>query len=133
MRGGEVVDVDEIADAGAVGRGVFVAVDLRLLLLAERDLDDVGDEVGLDAVILAEFLARAGGVEVAQVDVHQAVDLVVPVEDLLEHQLRLAVGIDRLLRQPLVHRHLLRRAVGGAGGGEDEFLHARPRPRRRAG
>ena len=52
-------------------------------------------------------------------------DLVVPVEDLLEHELRLAVGVDRLLGQALVHGDFFRGAVGGAGGGEDEFLDAR--------
>ena len=45
-------------------------------------------------------------------------------EDFLEHQLGFAVGIDRALRQILRHRHPVGRAVGGAGGAEDEFLHA---------
>jgi hypothetical protein len=36
--GGQVLDMDEIADAGAVGGGVFFAVNFGLLLLAERDL-----------------------------------------------------------------------------------------------
>ena len=42
-------------------------------------------------------------------------------QDFLEHQLGLAVGIDGPLRQVLGHRHAVGRAVGGAGGAEDEF------------
>ncbi len=124
MRGGEIVDVDEIADAGAVRGGELFAVDLDLVLLAERDLEHIRNEVGFDAVILAKLLARTGGVEVAEIDVGEAVNLVVPIQHLLEHELRLAVRVDRLLGQPLVHRDLLRCSVGGASGGEDELLHA---------
>ena len=60
------------------------------MLLAEGDLEDVGDEVGFDPVVLAEFLGRAGGVEVAQGDEFQAVDAVVPAQDLLEDELAIS-------------------------------------------
>ena len=75
-------------------------------------------------MMLAELLARAGGVEVAEGDELQPVNLLIPLEHLLEHQLGFAVGIDRALRQILGHRHAVGRAVGGAGGAEDELLHA---------
>ena len=78
----------------------------------------------LDAMMLAEFFARTGGVEIAEGDELQLVNLLIPVEDLLEHQLGFAVRIDRALRQIFGHRHAIRRAVGRAGGAEDEFLHA---------
>ncbi len=120
----EIEDVDVIADAGAVRRLVIGAEDRDMLLLAERDFQDVRNEVRFDAVILAEFFGGASGVEVAQRHVAQAVDFVVPAEHFLEHQLRFAVGIDRALRERLVDRHTLGDAEGGAGGGEDEFFHA---------
>jgi hypothetical protein len=80
--------------------------------------------VRLDAMMFAEFFARAGGVEVTEGDEFQLVKLLIPDQDLLEHQLRFAVGIDWALRQILGHRHAVGRAVGRAGGTEDELLHA---------
>ena len=74
--------------------------------------------------MLAEFFARAGGVEIAERDEVQPVNPLIPQQRLLEHQLGFAVGIDRALRQVFRHRHAVRRAVGGAGGAEDEFFHA---------
>jgi len=55
MRLRQVDDVDVIADAGAVGRRIIRAEDLALRLLAEGDLQDVGNEVRLDAVMLANL------------------------------------------------------------------------------
>lgn len=49
-----------------------------VVLLPEGDFEDVRDEVGLDAVVFAEARAGAGGVEVAEGDEAQAVDLVMP-------------------------------------------------------
>ena len=77
-----------------------------------------------DAMMFAKFFARAGGVEIAEGDEFQSVNLLIPDEHFLEHQLGFAVGIDGTLRQIFGHRHAIRRAVGGAGGTEDEFLHA---------
>ena len=79
--------------------------------------------MGLDAVILTELLRGAGRIEVTERDEGDAVNLAEPAKDLLEHELRLAVGIDRLLGQRLVDRHRLGDAEGGAGRGEDEALH----------
>ncbi len=69
-----------------------------------------------------KFPGGAGGVEVAERDELEAVDFVVPAENFLEDEFRLAVGVDRALRQRLVDGHALGRAEGGAGGGEDEFF-----------
>ena len=55
---GEIDDVDVVADAAAVGRRVVGAVDLDRLLLAEGDLEDIRDQVGLDAVVFAEIRRR---------------------------------------------------------------------------
>ena len=120
---GDVDDVDVVADAGAVWRGIIGAEDLAFLGLSEGDLEHVGDQVRLHPVMFAEAFAGPGGVEVAEGDELHAVELVIPLEDLLEHQLGLAVGIHRLLRRGLVDGHAVRRAEGGAGGAEDEFLH----------
>ena len=77
--------------------------------------------MGFDAVVFTKLGAGPGGVEVAEGHEFQAVEVAVPGENPLEHELGLAVGIDRPLRQCLVHGHLFGDAVGGAGGAEDEF------------
>ena len=120
----EVEDVDVVADAGAVGGLVVGAVDFDMILLAEGDFEDVGDQVGFDPVILAKFLRCPGGVEVAERGEGQAVDFFIPTEHGLEHELRLAVGVDRALGEGFVERHAVGNAEGRAGGGEDEFFDA---------
>ena len=69
------LDVDVVADAGAVGRGVVVAKDLHALALPQSDLQDDGDEVRLGVMVLtdAAVVGRAGSVEVTQRRVPQAV------------------------------------------------------------
>ena len=52
--GGQVADVDVVADAGAVGGVVVVAEELELLAAAEGDLQGDRDEVGLRVVPLAD-------------------------------------------------------------------------------
>ena len=119
----EVRDVDVVADARAVGCRIIGPVNLALSRLAERDLEDVGDEVRLEAMVFAEFFARARGVEVAKRHKLQAMNLLVPLENFFEHQLGLAVRIDRALRHILRYGHAVGRPVGRTGGTEDKFLH----------
>ena len=65
VRVGEILDMDVVADARAVRRGVVVAEHgQRLAALGRRE--DVGDEVGLGVVVLAELVRGTGDVEVAQ-------------------------------------------------------------------
>jgi hypothetical protein len=99
---GEVDDVDIVADAGAVRGLVVGAVDFDVRFLAEGDLDDVRDEVGLAAVVFAISDGGAGGVEVAEGDEFEAVDFVVPAKDFLEEEFRLAVGVDGALGEGFV-------------------------------
>src|SRR5205814_10299219 len=65
---GQVVDVDVIADAGAVGGGVVGAEDVQVRPLADGGLDHQRDQVRLGPVVLANVAGGAGarGVEVAQ-------------------------------------------------------------------
>src|SRR6476469_5520015 len=74
---GEVGDVDVVADAGAVGGRVVLAVDVDRRALTEGDLQDQRDEVGLGRVALTEAAPRAGDVEVPQAHGTQSVRLCV--------------------------------------------------------
>ena len=75
MRVGQIVDVDVVADACAVGSRVVVAEHLHGRPLAERCLHHQRDEVQRLAPVLADATvgAGAGGVEVAQADGTQPV------------------------------------------------------------
>jgi len=99
VRLGQVDDVDVVADARAVGRGVVVAEDGDGRALAEGHLQDERDEVGFGVVVLAALGRAAGCIEVAQAGVAQAVRDVQPVQHPLDRVLALAVrraGHDRL-------------------------------------
>ena len=78
---GQIVDVDVVADARAVGRGIVVAEHLHRRALAQRCLHHQRDEVERLPPVLADAAvgAGAGGVEVAQADRAQAVADAVPV------------------------------------------------------
>ena len=58
VRGGQVIDVDVVADAGAVGRRVVGAEDLDVRALAERGLEDERDQVRFGVVVLADGAVR---------------------------------------------------------------------------
>ena len=90
---GEVRDVDVVADAGAVGRRVVVAVQRQLAPGAGGRGEDVRDQMGLGVVVLAEALGGAGDVEVAQADRGQSVGPRVVGEREVDRKLRRAVGI----------------------------------------
>ena len=94
---GEVEDVDVVADAGAVWGGVIGAEDVNGILLAEGDFEDIGDEMGFDAMIFAEFFGGSCGVEVAEGGEAEGMDFVIPAEDFFEEEFGFAVGIDGFL------------------------------------
>ena len=58
VRLGQVVDVDVVADAGAVRRRVVGAEDLDVRPLPERHLEDERDQVRLRVVVLADACRR---------------------------------------------------------------------------
>ena len=117
----EVEDVDVVADTGAVGRGVVGSEDGDVRFLSERDFEHVWDEMGFDAVIFAEAIGGACGVEVAKGDAAESVDFVVPTEDFFELEFGFAVRVDGGLRGGFGDGHGFWDAEGCAGGGEDHF------------
>ena len=120
----EVDDVYVIADAGAVQGRVVGAEDFAFLRLPQRNLEDVGNQVCLNAVMFAELFAGPGGIEITQCDKFQSVQFLIPTQQFFENELTFTVGVDRVLRQRLGHGHRLRHAEGGAGGAEHELPHA---------
>lgn len=124
MGRGQILDVDEIPDAGAVWSGVSISENGDGIALAKGNFEDIWDEMGFDAVMFTEPGGGTGGVEVAEGGEDDAVDLFVPLEDLFKDELAVAVGIDRFLGAAFVERYFFRDTVGGAGGGKNDFAAA---------
>ena len=125
---GQVYHMDVVPDAGAVGGGVVIAVDMELFQLAHGHLSDVGHQVVGDAVgVLADEAAFMGtdGVEVPQQGhVQRGVRFAVVREDALNEQLGGAVGVGGAASgEVLPDRHAGGVTVHGGGGGEHEVLH----------
>jgi len=122
---GQIHDMDVIPDTGAVPGRVIGPEDPDLLPETHGRLNDQWDEMGLGLMKLANVPLRvsAGGIEVPQIDVLETVGPIIVLQDLLDEELGPAIGIDRILRMVFGDGDLLRMAVGGAGGGEDEMFH----------
>ena len=131
MAGGEVLDVDVVALAGAVGRGVVVAEDAQPVATTHGDLRDERHEVVGDPLrVLADRAGRVGadGVEVAQDrDPPRGVDVRDVAQHHLDHHLGPPVragGLERLVVLAIGHGSLV--AVHGRGRGEHQRRAAVP-------
>ena len=123
----KVDDVDVIAHAGAVVCRVVVAEDRQALELADSDLRDVRHEVVRDSTgIFTNFagLMRADRVEITEKrGVPCRVSLVEILQDVLDLELGLAVGVGRLIgREGLLDRNARGLAVNSGGRTENYVL-----------
>lgn len=120
--GGEVGDVDVVADASAVTGGVIGAEDGDGVTVTEGGIEGEGDQVGFGVVVFtkAAIGVGSGGVEVAEPHGAEVVGAIVVIEDGFDHQFSLAVGVNRVLGVGFGDGEDFGHAVGGAGGGEDE-------------
>lgn len=116
MRVRKVADMDVIAQAGAVRGRIVVAEQGEWRPLACGRVQSQRNEVGFRIAALTDLAVRAGAraVEIAQPSRLEAMRAPEVCEDLLDHQLQPAVGIDRRLRLVLRDRHPRRLAIGGA-------------------
>ena len=71
-----------VPDAGAVGGGIIIAENGNALTLAERHLQDQGDQVCFRAMRLAATGHGTGRVEVSQHRDPKAVDVGIPLDSL---------------------------------------------------
>jgi len=117
VRAAEVVDVDVVAEAGAVGCRVIGAENLQGRALAGGGVDGERDEMRLGIVIFADraVLGCAGGVEIPEGGEAQAVGEGERLEQVFDVELGLAIRIDWRLGECFHHRHFFRNAVGRAG------------------
>ena len=121
---GEILDVDVVAHGGAVGRRPVGAEDHDLVPVAQSNLQHQRNEVRFHHAVLAVAVPGAGDVEVAQARRTEAIRASVRRDGVVDGQLRGAVGVGRRRGHVLGDRHLLRLAVRGGRGGEDQIVRA---------
>ena len=129
---GQIGDVDVVADAGAVGGGIVVAVDADGGAAAQGHIEDEGNQMGLGFVGFAAGDAAgafgcAGHIEVAQGGEAEAMNAVKPGEHVFDQQLGFAVSIGGLEAGIFSDGNGFRLAIDGGGGGEDDACGARRR------
>ena len=122
---GQVGDVDVVANAGSVGRGVVFAVNANGRSASEGHVQNQRDEVGFRLVGFTAGdavwpLGRPSHVEIAQRGVVQAVNAVEPGEHMFNQQLGFAVSVGGLKARIFLNRHALRFTINRSGGGKDE-------------
>ncbi|MNC27245.1 hypothetical protein D3C75_754120 [compost metagenome] len=115
-----------IPDAGAVLGGIVVTIDGDKRPFAQGYLENHGNQVGFRIMVLADFSALMGaaGVEITQRYIFNIMGHIEPFHHFFHGQLGFAVGVGREGAVGLENRHILRLAVGGCSGGEDDFAHA---------
>ena len=124
MGDGEIVDVDEVADAGAVGSGIVGAVDWDRASGAQRAAQKRGGQMSFRIVVFAVAVPGASGVEVTQHGVAQTVDAVKPVEHDFGVKFGLAVGICGTFGCGFGDGSGIGDAENGTTGRKNKFLHA---------
>ena len=122
----EVVHVDVVAHARAIGRIVVVTEHEQFLALAENCFHHHRDEVRRVLLEPAEAALHvvARGVKIAESRKLDSAQLIVPLEEPFDGEFRVAVVVLGLGRVLFVDRLILRGAVGGRGTREHEVLHA---------
>ena len=113
MRLGQIQDVDVVADAGTVRRGIVRAQNRDLGCSAGGHVHHNWDEVLHEARVfpIAGIERGACGIEVAQRRCPHTVAGIKPAQHLFDHELALAVGVFRTQGRVLVHGQGLGRAI----------------------
>jgi hypothetical protein len=128
VRGGQILDVDVVADAGAVRGGVILAEDLQLLPPAGGHLEGYRDQMRLGLMPLTQRPRagrerRSGHVEVAQTHRAKSVRQAFVGDRHVHGQLGPSVRVGRRHRGVLADRHSGRVAVDRGGGAEHQPWH----------
>jgi len=123
MGPGEVVDMDVIAQTGAVGRGIISPEDLQRRPPAQGGRDGERDQMRLGRMVFADGAVggRSGGIEITEGREAQPMTGGELGQTPFDRQLRRAIGVDGLLRKVFRHGHPFRDAVGRARAREDQL------------
>ena len=125
---GQVIDMDIVPHAGAIGCRVITPENRDLVPLSQCDLEHDRDQVCFGIMVLAQVALRMcpGGIEISKRGVGKALVGSIIGQQLLDHQLGVSIGIDRLLRFLFSDRDRFRFAIRGGGAGKDKTCDTRP-------
>src|ERR1700758_1368817 len=94
MRLGEIEDVNVIANTGSIWRVIVSSVNFDVRSFTKRHLQHSRNEMRLWSMVFAKFLGCPGGIEVAEANKFDAMNLVVPAQNLFECEFGFAIGTD---------------------------------------
>ena len=96
VRGGEIIDMDVVADGGAVGCGIIAAEDGELRAPAKRRIDEKRQRMGLGRMAFADtrLWIGPGGVEITQRGVVQAMRGAAILQHIFHRQFAARIGAD---------------------------------------
>src|SRR6266702_4338415 len=123
----DIEHMDVVAEAGSVRRGVIRAEDVDMRQATSSGIENPWNDVSFHAMMLAAFLGRSGGVEIAKGHILEpGVDLVIG-QNLFEHELGFSIGVDRRFPVVFGDGNDFGFAVSGGSGRKNEFFYAVPR------
>ena len=107
MRIAQIVDVEIVADAGAVGGVVIGSKHGNVWQASSSSPQYQRNQMSFRVVAFAQIAVwiSPGGIEIAQTDRFQAISDVVVLQHLLDHPLATPIGIDRIFGMRLINRN----------------------------
>ena len=122
---GQIGDVNIVADAGAVGGGIVVAIDADRRATPQSYIEHERNQMGFRVVGFAagDAIGAFGSpsdIEVAQRGVAQAVDSIEPPQHVLDQELGLSISIGGAEARIFLDGDRLRFAVNGGCGRKDK-------------
>src|SRR4029077_2838119 len=123
MRVGEIEDVNVIANTGSIRRVVVGSVNFDVRFFTERHLQHSGNEMRLRSMVFAKSLGSAGGIEVAEANKFDPMNLVVPAQNFLKREFGFAVGTDGTRLRGFVDWQSIGRTKKGACRRKDDPPH----------
>src|SRR5579872_664022 len=103
----QIIDVDVVADARAIGRRIIRTEYFKLATATSSREKGQWNEMGFGMVQFANFstFIGAGSIEIAEAGELQAISAIVRLHCILKEELTDPVGIDRLARRGFRNRH----------------------------
>jgi len=123
MSGSEIGNMDVIADASSVRRGIVVAINCDVITLAKRNFQCKWNQMAFGAMILPPATGGAGSVEISQARIAQAMNFVEPCEHLFHEELGFSVRVHRVERVRFFDRGAFGYSIQSRRGRKNKSRH----------
>ncbi len=117
---GKILHMDVIADATAIWSGVISTKYLHVRAMPKSNAEYSRDQMSLYPVMFTKLFGSSCRVEVTKGHIFDPVNSIEPPQDLFEHQFRLSIWVNRVLRCLFVDWYSFRNTVRGTRRGKDE-------------